>query len=71
MHGAAKHNPDPRACTCHPGDSPPDPCPRKFALRDCRIAHVAMRLRYIADSVSNDEVPSELHTLARELEEAP
>ena len=25
-----------RTCTCHPDDNPPVPCPRKFALRDCR-----------------------------------
>lgn len=29
---------DARACTCHPGDNPPRPCPRKFALSECRKA---------------------------------
>lgn len=37
--GAVK-NTDPRTCTCHPDDNPPDPCPRKFALTDCRIAEL-------------------------------
>ena len=27
-----------RTCTCHPDDNPPVPCPRKFALSDCRRA---------------------------------
>lgn len=29
---------DSRTCTCHPDDNPPKPCPRKFALRECRAA---------------------------------
>ena len=29
---------DTRGCTCHPTDSPPEPCPRKFALTECRAA---------------------------------
>ncbi len=28
-----------RSCTCHPDDSPPVPCARKFALTDCRAAY--------------------------------
>ncbi len=28
----------PRPCTCHPDDNPPRPCPRKYALSDCRAA---------------------------------
>lgn len=27
-----------RVCTCHPDDSPPTPCPQKFAVTDCRVA---------------------------------
>lgn len=27
---------DGRQCTCHPGDNPPRPCPRRFALSECR-----------------------------------
>ena len=27
-----------RACTCHPDDNPPVPCPQKFALSECRAA---------------------------------
>lgn len=29
---------DTRPCTCHPDDNPPVPCPRKYALSDCRQA---------------------------------
>jgi hypothetical protein len=31
-------NTDPRVCTCHPDDSPPTPCPRRYALSECRSA---------------------------------
>jgi hypothetical protein len=27
-----------RPCTCHPDDNPPKPCPRKYALDECRKA---------------------------------
>lgn len=27
-----------RPCTCHPDDHPPVPCPRKYALSECRAA---------------------------------
>lgn len=27
-----------RPCTCHPDDNPPRPCPRKYALTECRKA---------------------------------
>ena len=27
-----------RPCTCHPDDNPPVPCPRKYALSECRAA---------------------------------
>lgn len=27
-----------RPCTCHPDDNPPVPCPRMYALHDCRRA---------------------------------
>lgn len=33
-----------------------------------RAAHIARRLRYLADSVPNDEMLHELHALARDLE---
>lgn len=29
-----------RPCTCHPDDDPPNPCPRKYALDECRLAHM-------------------------------
>lgn len=28
----------PQSCTCHPDDNPPRPCPRKYALTECRRA---------------------------------
>ncbi len=27
-----------RACTCHPDDNPPQPCPQKFAYSECVAA---------------------------------
>lgn len=27
-----------RPCTCHPDDNPPVPCPKKYALTECREA---------------------------------
>lgn len=30
--------PSERPCTCHPDDNPPRPCPRKYALSECRKA---------------------------------
>lgn len=29
---------DRRPCTCNPDDDPPRPCPRQYALRECREA---------------------------------
>lgn len=66
--GNAIINPDPFGCTCHPGDNPPTPCAHKYALRDCRLADIARRIRYAADMVGDDELPQQLHALARELE---
>lgn len=47
---------DTRTCSCHPDDNPPVPCPRKFALTDCRqaaaafgIGEIAANLRYWLD----------------------
>lgn len=57
-----------RVCTCQDDDNPPSPCAQKFALRDCRIADIARRIRYAADMVGDDELPQQLHALARELE---
>lgn len=37
---------DQRPCTCHPDDNPPRPCPRKFALEECRAAAVERRDRF-------------------------
>lgn len=27
-----------RSCTCHPDDNPPTPCPKRYALNECRKA---------------------------------
>lgn len=35
---------DNRSCTCHPDDSPPVPCARRYALNECRQAELT-RLR--------------------------
>ena len=59
---------DTRTCTCHSEDNPPTSCARKYASRDCKIADVARRIRYAADMVGDDELPAQLHMLARELE---
>ena len=34
---------DTRVCTCHPDDNPPQPCPRQYALDECRKATLAER----------------------------
>lgn len=49
-------------------DNPPAPCARKYALRECRLFDVARRIRYAADMVGDDDLPHQLHALARELE---
>lgn len=37
-----------RPCTCHPDDNPPVPCPKKYALTECREAALsATRPRWI------------------------
>jgi hypothetical protein len=56
-----------RTCTCHP-DEAVTPCARKYASRDCRLSDVARRIRYAADMVGDDELPMQLHALAREIE---
>lgn len=35
---AAGSRSDTRPCTCHPDDNPPKPCPKKYALSECRAA---------------------------------
>lgn len=27
-----------RPCTCHPDDNPPRPCPKQYALHECKAA---------------------------------
>lgn len=38
--GTAPQAEDTRSCTCHPDDNPPSPCPRTFALTECREAEL-------------------------------
>ena len=46
---------DPRTCTCHPGDNPPVPCARQYALDACRSTHEAVEnlRRYATDNEFN------------------
>ena len=53
MDQAATENP--RRCTCHPFDNPPQPCPQKFALTHCRAAHLGKRLRHAITTAMNDD----------------
>lgn len=40
QHQTGKAETDTRTCTCHPDDNPPSPCPRRFALSECRAAEL-------------------------------
>lgn len=44
---------DTRICTCHPADNPPKPCPRKYALSECREAALAEDRSADADKTSD------------------
>lgn len=44
-------NSDARTCTCHPSDHPPRPCPRKFALTECRVAALAEAVAQLLDDM--------------------
>lgn len=41
-----------RACTCHPDDSPPRPCGRRYALGECRLAAARDILRGAIDTAN-------------------
>jgi hypothetical protein len=30
-----------RPCTCHPGDNPPNPCAKRYALTECKAVAAA------------------------------
>ncbi len=47
-----------RPCTCHPEDTPPVPCQRKYALSECRVA------------ASRPTEPKDIATLVDEFERA-
>ena len=40
----------PEDCTCHPDDTPPRPCPRKYAYSECMRAHVARLQAEVAEA---------------------
>jgi len=54
MDQAAAENP--RRCTCHPDDQPPQPCPQKYALTHCRAADLGKRLRHAITTAMNDDM---------------
>lgn len=55
---------NPRRCTCHPDDKPPQPCPHKYALTHCRAADIGRRLRFAITTAMNDDL-SEVGTEKR------
>lgn len=57
---------DTRPCTCHPDDNPPVPCPRKYALTECRKAAGTF-----ADGVEAKLVQTLLEIAQNEWDEAP
>ena len=59
---------DTRQCTCHPDDLPPVPCPKKYALRECRLAAAEESNERLRDALRRAE-QRELEALA-ELDEA-
>lgn len=63
---------DARSCTCHPDDNPPRPCPRKYALTECRSAAdpadlcAELRATHCSNENLHDNAAYELERLARE-----
>lgn len=50
----------PRGCTCHPDDNPPQPCPRKHALSECRrVSVLAETQAAIVELKNRDRRPYE------------
>ena len=43
LYQAAAAKGEHRPCTCHPNDNPPAPCPRRYALSECREAALAAK----------------------------
>jgi hypothetical protein len=59
MDQTAESTTDTRTCTCYPGEGP-DPCPRRFALRDCWRAVVREETQsYIVALKNRDRQPHE------------
>jgi hypothetical protein len=43
----------PSACSCHPDDNPPRPCPRKHAYGECLAAHwIPIAEKYVAENAA-------------------
>ena len=59
---------DPRPCTCHPDDNPPRPCPKRFAISECRAAAALWNKFTYAPSAS--EAPGETPRTEYETREA-
>lgn len=51
----------PRPCTCNPDDSPPVPCPQKFALAECRAASTRPEALRSSETPRTDAVNASLH----------
>lgn len=48
-----------RPCTCHPDDNPPVPCPKQYALSECRAAagRLTRKQTLPTDSAERKEMP--------------
>ena len=49
---------DDRGCTCHPDDSPPRPCKKKFALTECRLSAAQARIAELEGALGEIAAPS-------------
>lgn len=66
---------DTRACTCAPEDKPPTPCPKRYALNECRAAEAQGEREALAVQVRHadergDEAMRRAHEAEAKLEEA-
>ena len=43
----------PVGCTCHPDDNPPQPCPRRHALSECRRADLSRKASLFMEGAKN------------------
>ena len=54
-----------RTCTCHPDDNPPKPCPKRYALQDCRAAALAQQPAQGGDEHWRERYQQEFETVDR------